>query len=109
MSPSAGEGRSPEGPAASALVDDGRSVPDRGGHAQREQEWGRRFGALTLAWLAFETVSGLSIYLLPFSVPNQWQVVLAHRGGPRVSAFPSSIYQWQHLVAYWPRPRTPIK
>jgi hypothetical protein len=84
------------------------SVPDRRGAALREQEWGRRFGALTLAWLAFETLSGLSIYLLPFSVPNQWLVVL-HTAAGLAFLFPASIYQWQHLVAYWPRPRTPVK
>ena len=84
------------------------SVPDRGGAALREQEWGRRFGALTLAWLTFETGSGLSIYLLPFSVPNQWLVVL-HTAAGLAFLVPAFLYQWQHLVAYWPRPMTPIK
>jgi hypothetical protein len=63
---------------------------------------------LTLAWLAFETLSGLSIYLLPFSVPNQW-LVLLHTGAGLALLLPACVYQWRHLVEYWPRPRTPLK
>jgi hypothetical protein len=108
LSRSAGEDSSPEGVSGSRVVEDGPSVADRGGAALREQEWGRRFVALTLAWLAFETASGLSIYLLSFSVPNQWLVVL-HTAAGLAFLLPASVYQWQHLVAYWPRPRTPVK
>jgi len=74
----------------------------------REQEWGRRFVALTLAWLAFETVSGLALSLLPFSVPNQW-AVLVHTGVGIAFFLPVLVYQWQHLRAYWDRPRGPVK
>ena len=50
----------------------------------RETEWRRRFAALTLAWLAVETASGLALWLLPFSVPAQWTVVAPHRRRGRV-------------------------
>jgi len=74
----------------------------------RELEWGRRFATLTLAWLTFETVSGLAIYLLPFSVSSQWTVV-AHTGLGLVFLIPVLVYQWQHLGVYWSRPRGPVK
>jgi hypothetical protein len=72
----------------------------------RELEWGRRFAALTLAWLAFETLTGLAIYLLPHSVPNQWQVVL-HTIAGLVFLAPILVYHAWHLLAYWSRPATP--
>ncbi len=74
----------------------------------REVEWGRRFVALTLAWLAFETLSGLALYLLPFSVPNQWMVVV-HTGIGAVLLVPALVYQWQHLRVYWSRPGGAVK
>ncbi len=75
---------------------------------KRELEWGRHFVALTLAWLAFETLSGLAIYLLPFSVPSQWTVVV-HTGLGLALLVPALVYQWQHLRDYWSRPRGPVK
>jgi hypothetical protein len=95
---------SPSDPAAH----DG-AVPSRGvSSALRDEQWGRRFGALTLAWLLFETASGLSVYLLPFSVPNQWLVVL-HTASGLAFLLPVACYVGRHLLAYWARPRTPIK
>jgi hypothetical protein len=86
---------------------------DPGGHLQnggpgREVEWRRRFAALTLAWLAFETLSGLAIWLLPFSVPVQWTVVV-HTGLGVVFLVPILVYQWQHLRVYWERPGGAVK
>jgi len=80
----------------------------RGAASGREAEWKRRFAALTLAWLGFETVSGLAIWLLPFSVPTQWTVVL-HTGIGVVFLAPALVYQWKHLRAYWPRPGGAVK
>jgi hypothetical protein len=74
----------------------------------REAEWRRRFAALTLAWLAFETVSGLAIWMLPFSVPVQWTVVV-HTGLGVVFLVPILVYQWQHLRVYWSRPGGAVK
>jgi hypothetical protein len=74
----------------------------------RELEWGRRFAALTLAWLGFETLTGLAIWLLPFSVPLQWCVVL-HTAIGVVFLAPALVYQWLHLRAYWARPGGAVK
>jgi cytochrome c554/c'-like protein len=74
----------------------------------REMEWRRRFTALTLAWLGFETASGLAIWLLPFSVPVQWTVIV-HTGVGAALLAPVLVYQWQHLRVYWPRPGGPVK
>jgi len=74
----------------------------------RENEWARRFTALTLAWLGFETASGLAIWLLPFSVPAQWTVVV-HTGIGVLFLVPALLYQWKHLRAYWPRPGGAVK
>ena len=80
--------------------------PDRA--RGRETEWSRRFIALTLSWLGVETLSGLAIWLLPFSVPAQWTVVLHSVVGVAFLA-PVLVYQWQHLRAYWTRPGGAVK
>ncbi len=59
-----------------------------------------------LAWsvsglLVFETVSGLSIWLLPFSVSNQF-LVLVHTGGGLLFMLPALYYQYRH----WARLRS---
>ncbi len=73
-----------------------------------EAEWRRRFAGLTLAWLLFETLTGLSAYFLPFSVPNQW-MVLAHTLVGLIFLVPILVYQARHLAAYWTRPSSPVK
>jgi hypothetical protein len=73
------------------------------GITAREQQWQRRFTALTMAWLAFETLTGLSIYLLPFSAPNQWMVLL-HTALGLIFLIPACFYQITHLATYWQRP-----
>jgi hypothetical protein len=85
----------------------GGDVPPAGGEG-REVEWRRRFAALTLAWLAFETLSGLVIWLLPFSVPLQWTVVV-HTGLGVVFLAPLLLYLWQHTRVYWTRPGGAVK
>jgi hypothetical protein len=85
----------------------GNGAPPTLGHA-REVEWQRRFAALTLAWLTFETVSGLAIWLVPFSVPAQWTVVV-HTGIGVLLLLPILVYLWQHLVVYWNRPGSAVK
>jgi hypothetical protein len=85
---------------------DGGTV--KAGGPGRETEWRRRFAALTLAWLAFETVSGLALWMLPFSVPVQWTVVV-HTGLGIVFLVPILVYQWQHLRVYWSRPGGAVK
>jgi hypothetical protein len=74
----------------------------------RELEWRRRFAALTLGWLAFETASGLALWLLAFSVPMQWTVVV-HTGVGVLVLLPILVYLWQHLLVYWSRPGGAVK
>ena len=74
----------------------------------REVEWRRRFAALTLAWLGFETLSGLAIWALPFSVPLQWTVVV-HTGIGVLFLIPILVYLWQHTRVYWDRPGGAVK
>jgi cytochrome c554/c'-like protein len=90
------------------MTDLGGSPGYGGGMAFREREWGRRLAALVLAWLGFETASGLSIYFLPFSVPNQWMVIL-HTAWGLLFLGPALVYQIRHLVVYWERPLSSIK
>jgi hypothetical protein len=71
--------------------------PSSGGG--REVEWQRRFAALTLAWLLAETASGLALWLLPFSVPAQWTVVVHTAIGVLFLA-PVLVYLWRHFAAY---------
>jgi len=80
----------------------------RPGIEARQREWGRGMGVLLLAWLAFETVSGLSIYLLPFSVPNQWMVIV-HTGLGILLLIPILIEQVRHLRIHWDRPENLLK
>jgi hypothetical protein len=84
-----------------------RSTPTSG-LAARQSEWRRHLAAFTLAYLAFETVSGLAIWLMPFSVPNQWTVVV-HTAVGLVVLVPAFVYQVRHLSIYWSRPMTAIK
>lgn len=42
----------------------------------RMKGWFSRLALITGGVLLFETVSGLVIWLLPFSIPNQWMVVI---------------------------------
>jgi len=86
----------------------GGGLAGRPGLALREQEWRRRLAAWMLGWLAFETLTGLSIYFLPFSVVNQW-IVLVHTGIGLVFLIPALIYQARHLAIYWSRPNSSVK
>jgi hypothetical protein len=71
------------------------SVPGRAG------EWHRRLLVCVSGLLAFETLTGLSIFLLPFSVPNQF-AVLWHVGLGFVFIGPFAWYQARHWWRYRP-------
>jgi len=74
----------------------------------RAVEWGRRLAAISLAWLLFETLTGLAVWLLPFSVPNQW-IVVAHTG-LGLLFLPAVLFeQVRHLRVYWSRPPAAVK
>lgn len=65
---------------------------------RKVQQWRRGDLAFVVGLLFFETVTGLSIWIMPFSVPNQ-MMVLAHTAGGLVFIGPYAWYQvrhWQH-------------
>jgi hypothetical protein len=76
------------------------------GHAlssPRIREWRARLGILASGLLAFETLSGLAIWLLPFSIPNQF-LVLTHTAVGVVFLAPFVWYQADHWWKYKGRP-----
>jgi len=74
----------------------------------RVSEWQHRLLMCVSGLLAFETLTGLSIYLLPFSVPNQVAVVL-HTVVGLVFVVPYGWYQIRHWQVYRERQMTHIK
>ncbi len=74
----------------------------------REAEWSRRFAALTMGWLAAEALSGLGLWLLPFSAAAQWTVIV-HTVVGLAFLLPALAYQWRHFRVYWPRPASAVK
>jgi Cytochrome c554 and c-prime len=71
-------------------------------------EWQRRLLLCVAGLLVFETISGLVIWLLPFSVPNQ-VAVLVHTAIGLVFVIPYAWYQLRHWRAYRERQMTHIK
>ena len=65
----------------------------------RIEEWRSRLSIFVFGLLLFETISGLSIWLLPFSVPNQI-LVLIHTVGGLAFLVPYLIYQGRHWWIY---------
>ena len=61
--------------------------------------WGSRLARLTIASLAFETVSGLAITLAPFSPQMQWNVLL-HTILGAATLLPIAWYSLRHLIEY---------
>ena len=80
----------------------------RPGIAARQREWSKKLLGWVLGWLVFETLTGLSIYFLPFSVPNQW-IVIVHTLVGTVFLVPALAYQVRHLWIHWNRPLSAIK
>lgn len=65
----------------------------------RADEWRQRLLYCVAGLLAFETLTGLGIYLLPFSVPNQWMVVF-HTLAGLAFVIPFAWYQARHWQMY---------
>lgn len=64
-----------------------------------ENEWRHKLLLVSSAFLAFETLTGLSIYLLPFSVSNQVMVLMHTLGGLVFTP----LFLWylaRHLMVY---------
>ena len=71
-------------------------------------EWQHRLLLSVSGMLVFETVTGISIYLLPFSVPNQVAVLLHTLVGV-VFVVPYAWYQLRHWRLYRSLPMTQVK
>jgi len=76
----------------------GKSPQER--WAERAQEWSSRLAIIIAGFLAFSTVSGLSIWLLPFSVTNQ-VMVIAHTVIGLLFLIPCAWYLVRHFLRYW--------
>ncbi len=65
----------------------------------RPREWRSKLAIAVTGILLFETVTGLVIYFLPFSVPNQMMVVF-HTVFGLLFLAPFFWYQWRHWRTY---------
>ena len=72
------------------------------------REWRHRLLLLVMVLLVFETLTGLSIYLLPFSISNQ-VMVLVHTVAGLVFVLPFAWYQFRHWRYYRQMPMTHFK
>ena len=68
-----------------------------------DSKWTKPLLYCVSGFLLFEIITGLSIYLLPFSLANQVMVLL-HTGVGLIFLFPYLWYQWQHWIEYKRRP-----
>ncbi len=66
---------------------------------QKEKEWKHGLLLFISGLLLFETLTGLSIYLLPFSIPNQIMVLL-HTIAGLIFILPFIWYQVRHWLKY---------
>ncbi|MDH5603024.1 MAG: cytochrome c family protein [Cyclobacteriaceae bacterium] len=66
-------------------------------------EWGHKLLLVISGLLLFETITGLSIYFLPFSLPNQVMVLL-HTVIGLIFIVPYTWYQLRHWRIYKSRP-----
>jgi hypothetical protein len=65
----------------------------------KAEEWRQLLLYCVGGLLVFETLTGLAIYLLPFSVPNQWMVVF-HTLAGLAFVIPFAWYQARHWTLY---------
>jgi hypothetical protein len=75
---------------------------------QRSSEWRSRLGVLVAGLLVFEALTGLGIYLLPFSLPVQISVIL-HTAIGLGFLVPYLIYQIRHWLIYRGAAMTHVK
>ncbi|MFN8583604.1 MAG: DUF4405 domain-containing protein [Gemmatimonadaceae bacterium] len=80
----------------------------QGEFRSRIEQWRRPLLLCVSSLLVFETLTGLAIFLLPFSVPNQVSVLL-HTGIGLACVLPFLWYQYQHWQLYRDRAMTHVK
>ncbi|MFT5090001.1 MAG: hypothetical protein ACI906_000715 [Candidatus Latescibacterota bacterium] len=74
----------------------------------RSAEWRRKSAILVSGLLLFETLTGLGIWLLPFSLPLQFSV-LVHTAVGLIFVLPYAWYQLHHWRVYRHAPMTHVK
>ncbi len=79
-----------------------------GPNSAPEKRWSRPLVILVSAFLLFETITGLLIYFLPFSISNQ-MMILVHTGIGIAFCIPYLVYQVQHWLSQRQRPLSEIK
>ncbi|MBL7047767.1 MAG: cytochrome b/b6 domain-containing protein [Candidatus Marinimicrobia bacterium] len=72
---------------------------NKSNHIERTKEWKHKLLLVISGLLFFETLTGLFIYLLPFSISNQVMVIL-HTMIGLVFILPFTWYQVRHWVIY---------
>jgi hypothetical protein len=77
-------------------------------HISKAREWQHKLLWLATGLLLFETLTGLSIWLLPFSVSNQVTVLL-HTVAGLVFIIPYAWYQIRHWLIYRQQSMTHVK
>ena len=84
------------------------SENNRATNGRPEREWKSVIVTLVMGMLMFETLTGLSIYLLPFSIPNQIMVLL-HSVVGLLFLIPATVYSVQHWIRYQDAPMSHYK
>jgi hypothetical protein len=74
----------------------------------RAREWRAKSAIIVMGLLLFETLTGLAIYLLPFSLPVQF-MVLTHTIAGLIFILPYTWYQLRHWRVYRGLPMTHVK
>ncbi len=75
---------------------------------ERAHEWCARLAILVAGFAVFSVLSGLAIWLLPFSVPNQWAVII-HTLAGLAFLVPCGWYLVRHWKRYWRDPMSHIQ
>ena len=76
--------------------------------AARSEEWRAKLSIFVSGLLVFETLTGLAIYLLPFSLPVQFAVLL-HTAAGLIFVIPYIVYQVRHWLVYREAAMTHVK
>jgi hypothetical protein len=76
--------------------------------ARENGKWSSVLVTLVMGMLIFEALTGLSIYFLPFSVPNQIMVLL-HAAIGIAFLVPATIYSAKHWIKYKSSPMSHYK
>ncbi|MGH6628235.1 MAG: multiheme c-type cytochrome, partial [Burkholderiales bacterium] len=74
----------------------------------RAREWRAKLAILVAGFMFFSVVSGLAIWLMPFSVPIQWSVIF-HTVAGLGFLVPCGWYLVRHWLRYWRDPLSHIQ